>query len=184
MTLGVLATALAIPAGFTNDFTLIMVLLWFVLFFGGAIVPGATGLVLTSVPPSLRALSCAISMLTYNVFGYAAGSLVPGFYMDIFLRVMTEPGTCNHQLAVVCKDQDQGEGSARAGGGGHAPPEFERNATFCRSCVRTNITQLQPACGMLNETLDLCPSKHHKPPSVQVLEEGFRYKKVAKSSEK
>jgi hypothetical protein len=40
-----------------------------VLFFGGAIVPGATGLVLSSVPSHLREMSSAMSIFIFNIFG-------------------------------------------------------------------------------------------------------------------
>lgn len=79
------AVTLAICAGFTTSFGLVMTQLWFLLFFGGAICPGATGLILTSVPPALRPLSSAMSMLVFNVCGYAAGTLVPGLYMQYWM---------------------------------------------------------------------------------------------------
>jgi MFS family permease len=85
--MAVLAVILAVPAAFTTNFTISLVSIWLVLFFGGAIVPGATGLVLTSVPPSLRPFSAALSTLTYNVLGYAAGTLIPGLYMQFWMRV-------------------------------------------------------------------------------------------------
>lgn len=45
--------AVAIP--FVNDFYVAAILLWIVLFFGGAMMPGLTGLMMVSVPPYLRA---------------------------------------------------------------------------------------------------------------------------------
>jgi hypothetical protein len=56
---------------------------WLVLFFGGAMIPGSTGLLLSSVPPSLRAFSAAMSMFVYNISGYGAGSIFPGICMQV-----------------------------------------------------------------------------------------------------
>jgi MFS family permease len=80
--LGVFAVSLAIPASYSTSFSGALTMIWFVLFFGGAIVPGATGLVLSSVPPQVRAFSSAMSMLTFNIFGYASGTILPGVYMQ------------------------------------------------------------------------------------------------------
>jgi MFS family permease len=55
--LGVCAVAVALAAIETMDFVAVLTCVWFLLFFGGAIVPGATGMVLSSVPPQLRAFS-------------------------------------------------------------------------------------------------------------------------------
>lgn len=49
-TFGFLAVALAIPAGFVTSIPAIIGLIWFVLFFGGAIMAPATGLVLRCAP--------------------------------------------------------------------------------------------------------------------------------------
>ena len=79
-----LAVGSAAPAGFYNNLTLVISLCWFLLFWGGAIVPAATGLILASVPDSLRSFSSAMSMLWYNVLGFAGGTFVPGIAMQIF----------------------------------------------------------------------------------------------------
>lgn len=41
--------------------------------------PTATGLILSSVPVSLRSFSSAVSMFLYNMLGYALGATLPGF---------------------------------------------------------------------------------------------------------
>lgn len=45
--------AVALP--FVDGFYIAAILLWIVLFFGGAMMPGLTGLMMVSVPPYLRA---------------------------------------------------------------------------------------------------------------------------------
>jgi MFS family permease len=76
-----LATTSALFASMATTFTAVLTLVWLVLFFGGAIVPGATGLVLASVPHELRPLSSAMSIFVFNIFGYMAGTMVPALYM-------------------------------------------------------------------------------------------------------
>jgi hypothetical protein len=48
-----LGCAVIIP--FINGFYVAVILLWIVLFFGGAMMPGLTGIMMVSVPPYLRA---------------------------------------------------------------------------------------------------------------------------------
>jgi MFS family permease len=77
-----MAAGFALPAGFTSEFYLMIFLVWATLFFGGAIVPVATGLVLAAVPAKLRSFSSAMSMLVYNIGGYALGTVLPGVWMQ------------------------------------------------------------------------------------------------------
>ena len=79
---GCIAVMFAIPAAFVTSFSVLICLVWFVLFWGGAIIPGATGLLLASVNADLRQFSSAMSMLMYNVAGYAAGTILPGLCMQ------------------------------------------------------------------------------------------------------
>jgi hypothetical protein len=48
-----MACAVAIP--FFNQFYIVSVLVWTLLFFGGAMMPGLTGIMMVSIPPYLRA---------------------------------------------------------------------------------------------------------------------------------
>eukprot|EP00935_MAST-01C_sp_MAST-1C-sp1_P000066 g66.t1 len=77
----VVATTFAIGAAFARNMGELLGLMWFVLFFGGAIIPGGTGMILAAVPVQLRSFASAVSMLTYNIFGYAAGTIFPGLCM-------------------------------------------------------------------------------------------------------
>lgn len=49
MVYGVLAFTAAAPVPFIHNFPLVAVLLWFVLFFGGALMPALTGILISSV---------------------------------------------------------------------------------------------------------------------------------------
>ena len=81
--LGVLAVCVAIPTTLIKNFSVMMALIWLLLFFGGAIVPAAVGICLSAVPPSLRPFSSSVSMCLYNILGHSAGCLLPGLLMDI-----------------------------------------------------------------------------------------------------
>ncbi len=85
------AVACALPAGFIKNFPAVIALLWLVLFWGGAIMPAATGLILSSVPASLRSFSSAMSMFMYNLLGYAAGTFFPGLLMQIVVAMKFNP---------------------------------------------------------------------------------------------
>jgi MFS family permease len=72
----------SIPAALTKNMWVIQASLWWVLFFGGAVLSPATGVVITTVSPDLRALSCSISMFCYNIFGYAAAPYLCGLLAE------------------------------------------------------------------------------------------------------
>jgi MFS family permease len=78
----VLATGSALLAATMTSFLAVLMMVWLVLFFGGAIVPGATGLVLSSVPSKLRVVSSGFSIFVFNICGYMAGTMVPAMYME------------------------------------------------------------------------------------------------------
>ena len=80
--------------GFLRGFGPMIACVWFILFFGGAIVPGATGMVISSVDPRLKAFSSAMSMLTYNVLGYSAGTIIPGAYQEYYVARGYSPTDC------------------------------------------------------------------------------------------
>eukprot|EP00520_Triparma_pacifica_P012198 CAMPEP_0118651660 /NCGR_PEP_ID=MMETSP0785-20121206/10902_1 /TAXON_ID=91992 /ORGANISM="Bolidomonas pacifica, Strain CCMP 1866" /LENGTH=685 /DNA_ID=CAMNT_0006544123 /DNA_START=9 /DNA_END=2066 /DNA_ORIENTATION=- len=83
LTLGILSLVVALPAAFVKTIGVLMPCIWFLLFFGGAIVPAAVGICLSAVPPSIRAFSSSVSMVVYNILGHSAGTLLPGVVMDI-----------------------------------------------------------------------------------------------------
>jgi sugar phosphate permease len=72
-----MAVLVALPVPFTSNFTVFAFLIWFLLFFGGAILPPVTGIMLNSVPEQKRTSANSIANLCYNLFGYLPA---PSFY--------------------------------------------------------------------------------------------------------
>ena len=56
------ASAAAVPAIYSVDFSTVMTSLWTILFFGGALLSPATGVCINAVHPELRSFSSAMSM--------------------------------------------------------------------------------------------------------------------------
>lgn len=81
---GALALAFAFPAAFLTSFWPIQVAMWFVLFWGGALLSPATGVCINAVSPELRAFSSALSMFSYNILGYAAAPFLCGILAEKF----------------------------------------------------------------------------------------------------
>eukprot|EP00128_Syssomonas_multiformis_P018483 Colp12_sorted_trinity150504_noHs@25141 len=75
---GLIAVGSGFPALFVTSFIPIIVFVWFLLFWGGAVVPPATGILLVSVPKSMRSFASSVSMLAYNLLGYFAGPFISG----------------------------------------------------------------------------------------------------------
>ena len=80
---GLVAVLCGVPAIFSTSFVLTIVLIWLLLFFGGAVLPPATGILMSSVPPEMRALSNSVSMLLYNCLGYFLGPFLPGVVAQV-----------------------------------------------------------------------------------------------------
>lgn len=78
MQFGLGALCGALPAAFVKDFWVVIGGIWIVLFFGGAMLPPATGVCVNAVDPHLRSLSSAFSMFCYNALGYSAAPYICG----------------------------------------------------------------------------------------------------------
>ncbi|KEP66592.1 UNVERIFIED_CONTAM: transporter, major facilitator family protein [Hammondia hammondi] len=56
--------------------------IWFILFFGGGILPIASGLLLATVDEELRTKASGAATLFYTLLGYTAGTFLPGVISD------------------------------------------------------------------------------------------------------
>lgn len=74
--------AVVIP--FVNDFYIVAILLWLVLFFGGAMMPGLTGIMMVSVPPYLRAFGNSNGEIIKNILGYLPAPFMYGWFNSMF----------------------------------------------------------------------------------------------------
>ena len=81
---GLVSFVFAFPMGFLFQIIYLSVLLWTFLFFGAAIIPIGTGLMISAVPKFCQATSSSISQLIFNLFGYFSSPMITGFIMDIF----------------------------------------------------------------------------------------------------
>ena len=74
---GFLAMLVAVPFPFINNGWVAFSVVWFVLFFGGIILPIMTGVMLLTVDDELRPEANAFANLCYNLIGYLPA---PGLY--------------------------------------------------------------------------------------------------------
>ena len=72
----------SIPIPFLDSYIVVCVLLWLLLFFGGAILPALTGIMLNTVKPSQKIAANSIAYLMYNLFGYLPGPFLYGAIYD------------------------------------------------------------------------------------------------------
>ena len=79
----VLCLMCSIPVPFCTQFSQIVVLLWFLLFFGGAILPAMTGIMLNTVEQELKTTANSLANLSYNLLGYLPAPFVYGVMSDI-----------------------------------------------------------------------------------------------------
>jgi MFS family permease len=59
-------------------------MLWVFLFFGAALVPICTGIMISCVKTEMQATSSSLSQLIFNLFGYFLSPFLTGFVMDCF----------------------------------------------------------------------------------------------------
>eukprot|EP00124_Ichthyophonus_hoferi_P000198 Ihof_evm5s7 gene=Ihof_evmTU5s7 len=78
----VLAVMVAIPVIWATKLYVIIFLIWLLLFWGGAILPAATGILMSCVPRNMRSFSSSTSTLLYNWLGYFGGPTLSGVVSD------------------------------------------------------------------------------------------------------
>jgi MFS family permease len=67
---------------FSNNFYIVIFLLWSQFFCGGFVMPVLTGTLLNMVPPSLRTLANSIANLVYNLLGYLPAPFIYGIVYE------------------------------------------------------------------------------------------------------
>ena len=82
---GFISFVFAFPMGFLFQLIYLCILLWTFLFFGAAIIPIGTGIMISSVPKDCQATSSSISQLIFNLFGYFSSPMLTGYIMDRFI---------------------------------------------------------------------------------------------------
>eukprot|EP00923_Selenidium_pygospionis_P049495 GHVN01085265.1.p1 GENE.GHVN01085265.1~~GHVN01085265.1.p1 ORF type:complete len:646 (+),score=125.04 GHVN01085265.1:1108-3045(+) len=80
---GMSAAACGIICGFMDNFMVALLFVWLLLFFGAAMFPASTGILIAAVDPKHRAFASGLSMFTFNIFGYALGSFLPGVMITL-----------------------------------------------------------------------------------------------------
>jgi MFS transporter, Spinster family, sphingosine-1-phosphate transporter len=80
--LGAGAVLFACISAFTLDFWVVLVSIWLVLFFGGAILPALTGIIINAVGEECKNMASSFSMFMYNIVGYAMAPFLSGVVSD------------------------------------------------------------------------------------------------------
>jgi hypothetical protein len=75
---GILAAASSIPVPLVDHIVPFTVYLWLLLFFGGAIVPTITGIIISSLPLTLRGSANSITCIFCSLLGYMPAPFVYG----------------------------------------------------------------------------------------------------------
>jgi len=75
---GICAFSSTIPVSFVDNKYIFAVILWSVLFFGGAIIPNIQGIMISSLQPNLRAAGNSLSNILQNSLGFLPAPFVYG----------------------------------------------------------------------------------------------------------
>jgi len=76
--ISILALLSGILIPFLDNIPLFVVLIWLLLFFGGSIVPGLTGILISSASNRMKEVSNSITHLCYNLIGYLPSPVLYG----------------------------------------------------------------------------------------------------------
>ena len=76
--IGVIGAVVSLPIPFVDHTATFLFLFWLSLFFGGFIMPGLTGIIISSAPRKHKAIANSIAYVCYNMLGYVPGPLVYG----------------------------------------------------------------------------------------------------------
>lgn len=76
--ISILAFFSGISLPFLDHIPVFVGLIWFLLFFGGSIVPGLTGILISSVPNKSKEVANSITHLCYNLIGYLPSPVLYG----------------------------------------------------------------------------------------------------------
>ena len=82
-TFGVLACVLSLPITLLSNIFVVVGILWVVLFFGGAMLPACSGIVVSIIPRAYRPTSSALALMVFNMFGYFMSLLLSGLLMQV-----------------------------------------------------------------------------------------------------
>ncbi|GMI09137.1 hypothetical protein TrLO_g12364 [Triparma laevis f. longispina] len=81
--LGLASCVFGFPSVFVTNLYLFAGLLWLMLFFGGAVLPGCTGVAVSVIPRQFRPISSSVSLVVFNLFGYSLSLILSGAIMQI-----------------------------------------------------------------------------------------------------
>lgn len=76
--ISMLCAVCGLPLPLINNFPLFVVLMWLLLYFGGAIVPGLTGIMLSSISDQYKEVANSITHFCYNLIGYLPSPILYG----------------------------------------------------------------------------------------------------------
>jgi len=80
---GMLGCLASIPITFVSHVLVAVPLLWLTLFFGAAILPACSGIIVSIVPRRHRPVSSSLSLVVFNLFGYFLSLVLSGFLMQV-----------------------------------------------------------------------------------------------------
>lgn len=83
VTFGMFSCGFALLLMFAKAFMVVSVFLWFVLFFGGCLIPTATGINVNSLPKEYQSSASSMSQLVFNLGGYFLAPVLSAAVMDL-----------------------------------------------------------------------------------------------------
>ena len=78
-----MASLCATPIPFLDNFSVALLMFWLMLFFGGSIVPGVTGIMISSIPSESRSVGNSVGHLFQELLGYLPSPMLYGLVITL-----------------------------------------------------------------------------------------------------
>lgn len=76
--LSIMAAVCGIPLPFINNYIIFVFLMWMLLFLGGSVMPGLTGIMLNAAPIAYKEVANSLTYFCYNILGYLPAPVIYG----------------------------------------------------------------------------------------------------------
>ena len=87
-----IASLFSMPIPFINNQIIVIILFWFLLFFGASILPALLGIMISSIPQESRNLGNAFAQFMFNLLGYFPSPILYGFVNSLDKKIPSRWG--------------------------------------------------------------------------------------------
>jgi MFS family permease len=81
--MGFLTSVVGIPIPFVDNYFVVTLMLWVLLFLGGFMMPSLTGMIISAAPRNQKSMATSFAFFCYNLFGYLPAPFLYGIVQNL-----------------------------------------------------------------------------------------------------